>query len=53
MIDTHKLLVEMLMKERQALLMQLGAVEDALIELGRLKDRSIVPKHEREYNDKQ
>jgi len=53
MIDIYKLLVEMLMKERQALIMQLGAVEDALIELGRLKDRSIVPKHEREYNDRQ
>ena len=43
----------MLMKQRQALLMELGAVEDALIEMGRLSRRSVVPKHEREYNPPQ
>ena len=48
-----KIMIEYLMKQRQALLMELGAVEDALIELGRLSRRSVVPKHEREYNPPQ
>ena len=49
----NQILINMLMKQRQALLMELGAVEDALIELGRLSRRSVVPKHEREYNPPQ
>jgi len=53
MPDTNRILVDMLMKQRQALLMELGAVEDALIEMGRLSRRSVVPKHEREYNPPQ
>ena len=48
MPDTNRILVDMLMKKRQALLMELGAVEDALIEMGRLSRRSVIPKHERE-----
>lgn len=44
------ILIDMLMKQRQALIMGLGAVEDALIAMDRLKERSIVPKHKREYN---
>lgn len=53
MPDPNSIFIDMLMKQRQALLMELGAVEDALIALGRLKGRSIVPKHEREYNPPQ
>ena len=53
MPDTNRIFVDMLMKQRQALLMELGAVEDALIAMDRLKERSIVPKHKREYNPPQ
>ena len=41
------------MRHRQSLLMELGITEDMLIELGRLSRRSVVPKHEREYNPPQ
>jgi len=37
-------LVQMLMEQRQALIIQLGAIEKLLIALGRLKGRSIRPK---------
>ena len=53
MPDPSNILIDMLMKQRQALLMELGAVEDALIAMDRLKERSIVPKHKREYNPPQ
>ena len=49
----NNLLTELLMRHRQSLLMELGITEDMLIELGRLSRRSVVPKHEREYNPPQ
>ena len=56
MPDIAEVMADMLMKQRQALLVQLGGVEDALIILGKLKGRSVIPKHEREekgYNAKE
>ena len=37
---------------RQCLIMELGALEDYMIALGELKERSIVPRREREYNER-
>ena len=48
MPDITEIIADMLMKQRQSLLMQLGSVEDALIILGKLSRRSVIPKHERE-----
>ena len=55
MPDISEVISDMLMKQRQALLVQLGGVEDALITLGKLNRRSVIPKHEREkgYNPPQ
>ena len=56
MPDITEVMADMLMKQRQALLVQLGGVEDALIILGKLNRRSVIPKHEREekgYNPPQ
>lgn len=38
------------MQLRRSLLMQLGALEDYMIALGELEQRSVVPKAKREYN---
>lgn len=39
-------------RKRQCLLMELGALEDYMIALGELRERSVVPRRERVYNER-